>query len=62
MPPSYVYRCKQCRETQEQLHKIDEQPKFACESCGAETERIIQATNFTLKGGGWANDRYHKEK
>ncbi len=32
-----------------------------CEKCGGELVRVISASSFVLKGGGWYKDAYSKK-
>ena len=59
--PIYEYECKQCG-IQEINHKITEPPREECETCGGPIRRLISATNFALKGGGWYADGYASTK
>ena len=58
--PLYNFKCKKCDHEEEFLVKLDlrDQPT-ACSKCGAKKlERLIGATSFQLKGGGWYKDLY----
>jgi putative FmdB family regulatory protein len=55
--PIYEYECKSCG-VYELNHKISEPARTKCETCDGEVRRLISATAFTLKGGGWYADGY----
>ena len=55
--PIYEYECKTCG-VYEISHKITEPAREKCETCGSPIRRLISATNFALKGGGWYADGY----
>jgi putative FmdB family regulatory protein len=56
--PTYEYRCSKCRETFEVVQKITDDPVAECSKCGGGVERLINATNFILKGNGWYKTDY----
>lgn len=52
--PIYEYVCKKCGHQQDELHKVDEKPRLACDECGAKPmSRLVSAAGFRLSGGGW---------
>jgi len=56
--PIYEYECGTCGHRFEKLMRIgaDAPP---CEDCGAEEVRkLVSASGFILKGGGWYKDHY----
>ena len=55
--PLYVYKCEVCEETVEKLQAF-EAAHPDCEKCSKQMKRQIAATNFSLKGPGWARDNY----
>lgn len=56
--PIYEYRCSSCGHSFEKMVKINA-PTPACPACGAdEARKLISATSFVLKGGGWYRDHY----
>ncbi|MCB9662633.1 MAG: zinc ribbon domain-containing protein [Alphaproteobacteria bacterium] len=56
--PIYEYRCEACGEDFEKMVKLDA-PVPACPACGAaQTRKLISASSFVLKGGGWYKDHY----
>lgn len=61
--PIYEYACtnEDCKAVSEKMRKVAEADNpYACPQCGQETRRKVSATNFQLKGGGWAADGYGK--
>jgi putative FmdB family regulatory protein len=47
----------------EAFQSIKDAPLTACPSCGMQSlERLISATSFQLKGGGWYKDLYSSSK
>jgi putative FmdB family regulatory protein len=59
--PLYEYKCHSCGQTFEVLQKFADEPvKTHEEGCGGETERLISATAFHLKGSGWYATDYAK--
>lgn len=57
--PIYEYRCEKCGHEFEREQRISEDPIKKCPSCGASrAKRLISATSFVLKGGGWYSDLY----
>jgi putative FmdB family regulatory protein len=51
--PTYEYECGKCRRVFEIRQRISEPPLQICEACGGEVRRLLSATPFILKGGGW---------
>jgi putative FmdB family regulatory protein len=56
--PTYEYRCSECKKDFEVFQKITDDPVKECPDCGGKVERLIAATNFILKGGGWYKSDY----
>ncbi len=55
----YEYRCKNCENQFEVWAKVSDPAPTACTKCESpELERVIFATNFALKGGGWYSQGY----
>jgi len=56
--PIYTYKCKNCDHTFDYLNLgSGDEPK--CPNCNStNVEQQISASNFQLKGGGWAKDKY----
>ena len=61
--PIYEYACKNCDHTLDALQKMDEEPLVYCPSCGeAGLKRLISAPRFRLKGEGWYETDFKKDK
>ena len=61
--PTYEYRCNACSHEFEAEQRISEDPLKKCPECGkSKLERLISATAFHLKGGGWYKDLYSSSK
>ena len=58
--PLYDLHCK-CGYEEEKILKLDQEPPL-CPKCGHQLKKVISATTFVLKGGGWAADGYSKNK
>ena len=59
--PTYEYECNNGHHF-EVVQRITAEPIRECEVCGGETRRLISATSFILKGGGWYSDGYSGKK
>ena len=59
--PTYDYRCDQCERTFEVRQRISADPLKTCERCGGPIRRLLAATPFILKGGGWYVTDYPSE-
>jgi putative FmdB family regulatory protein len=52
--PIYEYQCGACGHSFETLQKVSDSPLTRCPECGEEAlKKLISATAFRLKGGGW---------
>lgn len=61
--PIYEYQCQKCEHVLEALQKIAEEPLRFCPECGAEElKRLISAPRFRLKGSGWYETDFKKDK
>lgn len=61
--PTYEYRCEKCGHEFEREQRITDEPLKKCPSCrSARAKRLISATSFVLKGGGWYSDLYSSAK
>jgi putative FmdB family regulatory protein len=61
--PTYEYKCEKCGHEFERDQRITEGPVKKCPSCKASrVKRLISATSFVLKGGGWYSDLYSSGK
>lgn len=56
--PLYAYRCTRCGADEEHIERFSDPPKEQCDACGGPLERLVSATAFHLKGGGWYKDGY----
>jgi len=57
--PLYDYRCEACGHELEIQQKLSEAPLKKCPACKkSKLEKVISATVFRLKGGGWGKDLY----
>jgi putative FmdB family regulatory protein len=61
--PVYEYQCQDCGHQFEAEQRITEPKLKDCPECKkAALERLISATSFQLKGGGWYRDGYGDKK
>lgn len=61
--PTYEYRCDKCGHEFEREQRITDEPVKKCPGCrSARVKRLISATSFVLKGGGWYSDLYSSSK
>ncbi len=60
--PVYEYQCKACGNQFELRQKFSDAPATECPQCGGEVAKLISATAFTLKGGGWYAEGYGSGK
>jgi putative FmdB family regulatory protein len=52
--PIYEYRCQSCGHELEAMQKMSDPLLTDCPSCGqSELQKLISASGFRLKGGGW---------
>ena len=58
--PLYEYRCGKCGKVFEVLQKFSDAPLTAHPECGGKVERLVSASSFQLKGGGWYATDYAK--
>uniref|UniRef100_UPI0040570628 FmdB family zinc ribbon protein n=1 Tax=Candidatus Electronema sp. TaxID=2698783 RepID=UPI0040570628 len=56
--PVYEYKCSSCDKVFEVQQKISDPPLTACSECGGEMKKLVSASAFHLKGGGWYADGY----
>ena len=59
----YEYRCQECLNEQEEIHRMSETPEIVCSECGHEgiKKMIPKSVNFVLKGANWSG-KNAKEK
>ena len=56
--PIYEYACESCGHRFEKLMKIGAEPP-PCDDCGTgDVKKLVSASSFVLKGGGWYKDHY----
>lgn len=61
--PTYEYRCGSCGHEFEIEQRITADRLTDCPACKQpKLERLISASSFTLKGGGWYRDGYGNPK
>ena len=61
--PTYEYRCQSCEHQMEAFQSIKDAALTDCPACHQpQLERLISATSFQLKGGGWYKDLYSSSK
>ena len=60
--PTYEYECQKCKKHFEYFQSMSEPKKTTCEACGGDLEKLISASGFILKGGGWYKDLYSSTK
>ncbi len=60
--PIYEYRCEKCENQFEMLQKITAEPLKECPECGGPVHKLVSATSFILKGGGWYATDYGKNR
>ena len=52
--PIYEYECAKCKHRMEALRKISDEPLLECPECGKPSlTKLVSASSFRLKGGGW---------
>ncbi len=51
--PIYEYRCQNEGHQFEVFQKLSEEPLKACQRCQGPVEKLVSASSFHLKGGGW---------
>jgi putative FmdB family regulatory protein len=56
--PMYEYKCESCSKQFELRQKFSDSPVKECPVCGGSVTKLISATSFALKGGGWHNENY----
>ena len=56
--PVYEYKCSACERVFEVQQKISDAPLTICSECGGEVKKLVSASAFHLKGGGWYADGY----
>ena len=59
--PTYEYECPKCPRVFEVRQRITEPALETCDRCGGPIHRLLSATPFILKGGGWYVTDYPSE-
>ena len=59
--PTYEYECRRCPRVFEVKQRITEPALETCDRCGGPIRRLLSATPFILKGGGWYVTDYPSE-
>jgi putative FmdB family regulatory protein len=61
--PIYEYQCQgKCKKVFEYMQSMKDPPMKKCEKCGGKLEKLLSASGFVLKGGGWYKDLYASSK
>ena len=61
--PIYEYQCSKCQHLLEVIQKVDAEALSDCPECGASALRkLVSATAFRLKGGGWYETDFKGDK
>lgn len=61
--PRYEYECQACGHHLEEQQRLADAPLLTCPQCGKDQlQKVISATAFHLKGGGWYKDLYSSSK
>ena len=56
--PVYEYQCQSCEDVIEAQQRLSDAPLTTCPSCSGSLKKLISASSFQLKGGGWYADGY----
>lgn len=56
--PIYEYECSACDNVFEVQQRMSEDPLTSCPDCEGEVKKLVSASSFQLKGGGWYSDGY----
>lgn len=59
--PTYEYECPRCPRVFEVRQRITAPALTRCDRCGGPIHRLLSATPFILKGGGWYVTDYPSE-
>ena len=56
--PIYEYECSGCEKVFEVQQRMSDDPLKTCPECKGEVKKLVSASSFQLKGGGWYSDGY----
>lgn len=56
--PIYEYECRSCSKVFEVQQRISDEPLQKCPECQGKVKKLVSASSFLLKGGGWYADGY----
>lgn len=56
--PIYEYECTSCSKVFEVRQRISDDPLQDCPECRGKVKKLVSASSFLLKGGGWYADGY----
>lgn len=56
--PIYEYQCEKCGNLTEVIQKFSDAPLTTCDKCGGTVSKLMSASAFHLKGGGWYKTDY----
>lgn len=60
--PIYEYACEKCGKVTEKLVQISaDSGETECPECGGKALKIMSASAFHLKGGGWYSQGYSSD-
>jgi putative FmdB family regulatory protein len=59
--PTYEYECSKGHQFEVE-QSINDAPLQRCKICRSKVHRLISASHFILKGGGWYADGYGSKK
>ena len=61
--PIYEYACNSCGHVFDVLQKMSDDPLQDCPECGeTQLKKLLSAPSFRLKGGGWYETDFKKDK
>ena len=61
--PIYEYQCSKCEHAFDELQKMDDEPLTDCPECNkAALVKLVSAPSFRLKGSGWYETDFKKDK
>jgi len=61
--PIYEYKCQNCEHFFEVLQRISEEPLSDCPKCKKDAlKKLVSAPNFRLKGEGWYETDFKKDR